>query len=216
LISRSKLKIIVPVVAVAAIGMSVVWVNQASGSATPPYLSYAVKFACGEFGKLIPAATSSVPEGPVQPGNYQTAINVHNPSASLAITFNKKAVLSYAGTKPVAQTQFEAQKVPRNDHAAELVADNGMLIDCQDIRAVLLKTPTFTPPAAPTFIEGWVIIQQPPGAAANQPPLDVTAMYTSHGYNCTPPAGSTACTSAGSRNGFSQQVVTVTPTQVAQ
>ena len=215
MISRLKLKVILPIVAVAAIAMSVAWVNQASGSATPPYLSYAVKFACGEFGKLIPASAASVPEGPVQPGNYQTAINVHNPSAGLPIAFNKKAVLSYAGIKSTAQTQFELQRVPRDDHAANLAPDNGMLIDCQDIRAVLLKTPTFTPPAAPTFIEGWVIIQEPAGPA-NQPPLDVTAMYTSHGYNCTPPSGSTTCTTAASRNGFSQEVETVTPTQVAQ
>src|SRR5262245_2945651 len=59
----------------------------------PPKDVYAVKFLCGRFkGVQIPTPTSppdSV-EGPVKPGNYLTAINVHNPN-SYPVKFMKKA-----------------------------------------------------------------------------------------------------------------------------
>ena len=64
---------------------------------------------------------------------------------------------------------------------ASLKEDWGLQIDCSDIRSVLLKG---TSPSAPTFIEGWVIIEVK--GSGNQPeprPLDVTAVYTSHGWN---------------------------------
>ena len=107
--SRFKWRFLVPVVATAAVAVPFLVVNHASGSATPPNLSYAVKFACGDFGKLIPGSAANVPEGPVKPGDYQTAINVHNPSAGLTVGFVKKAVLLYSGTKPVPETAFEVE-----------------------------------------------------------------------------------------------------------
>jgi hypothetical protein len=214
------LKFTIPGIMLAAIGLSVfVVVSQAGGSATPPYWSYAAKFQCGEFGKLIPASATSNPEGPVEPGNYQTAINVHNPSAAFPVAFNKKAVLLYvagATNKPVAETAFEVPHPPRADHQASLGADQGMLIDCQDIRRVLLTTATAGGTTAPTYIEGWVIIQEPttPPAGQTVPPeqLDVTANYTSHGYNCTPTATTAACTaSTATREGFAQDFETIQP-----
>jgi hypothetical protein len=215
--SRLKwLKFVVPIVVVAATIVSVVLVNEAEGSAPPPYLSYAVKFTCGEFGKLIPGSASDVPEGPVKPGDYQTAINVHNPSAGLAISFAKKAVLMYSGTKPIPETAFERPIAPGALKTAQLGPDFGMLIDCQDIRAVLLPSPAA--PAAPTFIEGYVIIQEPfPATGTPPPPLDVTALYTSHGYNCTVPAGATTCSSSSvTRQGFSEDLQTINPITVRQ
>jgi hypothetical protein len=199
---------VISVAALLAVAASVFIVTRASGSAPPPYLSYAAKFACGEYGKLIPGSAADNPEGPVKPGNYQTAINVHNPLAGAAISFVKKAVLVYSGNQPVNQTTFEQVKQPAPQHTATLPADAAMLIDCQDIRKVLLTgTPT---PAAPTFIEGWVIIQAPNLASAPNNPLDVTALYTSHGYNCTVPTGGTACTSSSvTREGFSENVETI-------
>jgi hypothetical protein len=66
--------------------------------------------------------------------------------------------------------------------------------------------------AAPTFIEGWVvIIVRAPGGGAVTPRLDVTAAYTSHGFNC---ASATACAPV-TREGFSQDVVTIQPTTVS-
>jgi len=216
---RAKFLIPLTDVAIAGATLLVVFSNSASGSATPPYWSYAAKFQCGEFGKLIPASATSSPEGPVEPGNYQTAINVHNPSAAVSAAFNKKAVLLYVGgatNKPIPETAFEQPHPPRNDHQASLAADQGMLIDCQDIRSVLLPTATGGGTTAPTFIEGWVIIQEPttppPGSTTPPEQLDVTANYTSHGYNCSPAATTAACTaSTVTRNGFAQDFETIQP-----
>jgi len=191
--------------------------NEASGSAKPPYLSCAVKFNCGEFAKLIPGSATEVPEGPVKPSDYQTAINIHNPAATLSVTFSKKAVLLYAGTKPVAETSFERPVAPGTLHSAQLGPDFGMLIDCQDIRAVLLPSPAA--PAAPTFIEGYVILQvsAPTGSTTAPLPLDVQAVYTSNGFNCTPGPGSNVCAPTSvTRTGLSEDLETITPTLVKQ
>jgi hypothetical protein len=185
---------------------SLLWVNLANAQVKPPYASYAVKFACGEFGKTLAASAPSVPEGPVVPGYYQTSINIHNPQAQHTVVFEKKAVLLYSGRAPIHEGAFERPLAPGKFVSRQLPPDFGMLIDCQDIRAVLLPTA----PAAPTFIEGYVVIQVPPTGSADTTntslPLDVQAIYTSTGY-----AGTAA---ALSRSGIAEQVVVVQPTMV--
>jgi hypothetical protein len=198
-------------IAIFATTGSLLWMNLASGQVKPPYASYAVKFACGEFGKRLSAASADVPEGPVVPGYYQTSVNIHNPQFQQAVIFEKKAVLLYSGVSPVPEVKFgfEKPKAPGKFVRAELQPDYGMLIDCQDIRAVLLPSPLA--PAAPAFIEGYVVIQVPAVASAlgttGAPPLDVQALYTSTGY--------TGAGSVISRSGIAQQVVDVQPTMVS-
>ena len=200
--------------AVAVAGTSSVVIARAgSGSAPPPYLSYAAKFTCGEFAKTIPGSKPSVPEGPVAPGSYQTSINIHNPAANVQVQFAKKAVLLYAGSKPVKATVFERPMPPGKLIPAALQGDFGMVIDCQDIRAMLLAPPASPP--APTFIEGWVVLQVISSTAGTAPlPLDVTGLYTAHGYNCTLTA-SGACGTI-TRDGFTEELVSITPTLVNQ
>jgi hypothetical protein len=176
-----------------------------AGTPTPlPFTSYAAKFACGEFGKTLPASSTDVPEGPVVPGYYQTAINVHNPD-NTPVNFQKKAVLMYSGTQPTTETNFEAPLPPGNLIQTELPPDYGMLIDCQDIRAMLLPKAA----KAPTFIEGYVIIQVPNSSTSNPQgaQLDVTGLLTGNGYNCS--AGA-ACI----REGFSTSIEQVRPDTV--
>jgi hypothetical protein len=126
---------------------------------------YAAKFVCGRFlGERQPAE-----EGPVEPGSYATAINIHNPH-SRAVTFVKKAVLLFVGTE--AGKDFEIPRPPHRARTAELGPDWGMEIDCHDIRDVLLSDQPGVPgPQAPIFIKGWVVIESPE-------PLDVVAVYT--------------------------------------
>ena len=136
--------------------------------------------------------------GPGSPGFYQTSINIHNPNNS-SVGFQKKAVLLYSGTKPAPEKTFERPMPPGQLIAVGLPPDFGMLIDCQDIRKVLLPGS----PAAPTFVEGYVVIQVPTSPAGNvAPPLDVTGLYTSYGYNC---AAGTPC----AREGFAENVVPI-------
>lgn len=142
--------------------------------AVAPIDVYAVKFLCGSF---APKPTTPPAEGPVKPGNYLTAINVHNPNHT-PVSFRKKAVLLYRADKP---PKPEEPMPPGKLFEASLREDWGLEIDCYDIRNVLLKG---VAPPAPTFIKGWVVIELGPNTAQTQaPPLDVTAVYTSHGWD---------------------------------
>ncbi len=63
---------------------------------------YTVKFLCGEIEEDTAAGT--VREGPVKPGNYQTAINIHNPTFNSTFIV-KRVLLLYDDTNP--PTVFE-------------------------------------------------------------------------------------------------------------
>jgi hypothetical protein len=135
----------------------------------PPGTVYTAKFSCGEFGKFLKANSPNVPEGPYAPGYYQTAINVHNPNQGPPMLLLKKAVLIYqagapnaAGIQqnaPTVEREFEIPRPHGPIKAVQPLTDDwAFLIDCQDIRAVLL--PSASP--APTFIEGDVVVIIPP------------------------------------------------------
>lgn len=160
---------------------------------------YAVKFLCGS---LLPTATTPPPqdsEWPVKPGNYLTAINVHNPNPT-NVAFQKKAVLLYRSGQ---HSEPEQPMPPGKLVDAALKEDWGLEIECVDIRNKLLGGAV----PAPTFITGWVIIEVT-GAQSNvEPrPLDVTAVYTSHGWNmgASPPTN----------EGFAQDVEAVYPKRI--
>jgi hypothetical protein len=131
---------------------------------------YAAKFLCGELKR--PAA--AVQEGPVAPGSYATAINVHNPHG-YPVGIRKKAILLYDGSHPEEAVERPIPPVhPQCPVLKELGPDYGLEIDCRDIREVLLApAPGTTGPKAPTFIKGWVVVETLVDA-----PLDVVAVYT--------------------------------------
>lgn len=142
--------------------------GQAEGAAfvqnlSHPYI-YAAKFVCGCF----QPGKGHAEEGPVEPGSYTTAINVHNPNYC-SVTMAKKAVLLFNASE-----KDKAPEIPRPPYptrTVELNPDWGLEIDCDDIRNVLLSGPK-----APIFIKGWVIIESPD-------PLDVVAVYTVRGLD---------------------------------
>lgn len=147
---------------------------------------YSAKFLCG----TVPMDVGD--EGPVKPGNYQTAINVHNPSTMMSVAFDKKAVLLFDATNPPLP---EEPRPPGPLFNVTLLPNWGLEIDCNDIRTVLLAG---IAPPAPAFIKGWVVIDVPTLA-----PLDVVAAYTAHGFDA-----------AGAPEGFSLEVVPIEPTNV--
>jgi hypothetical protein len=127
---------------------------------------YAAKFVCG----VMPELPQPTEEGPVEPGSYATAINIHNPHAK-PVVFLKKAVLLFDLDSKEVERLFEPPKPPSALHRAELLPDWGMEVDCRDIRQELLSGQASP---APVFIKGWVIIESPD-------PLDVVAVYTVRG-----------------------------------
>jgi hypothetical protein len=110
-----------------------------------PAFQYAVKFICGK-------AAGDV----VAPGQYFTAINVHNP-ADQAISFSKKFAIALPSERPGPVSQvFDARLRP----------DQALEIDCPDI--VQLS------PLRGDFLKGFVILESPVE-------LDVVAVYTAVG-----------------------------------
>jgi hypothetical protein len=131
---------------------------------------YAAKFLCGEL-KPVPASQG---EGPVEPGSYATAINVHNPH-SFRVGIRKKAILLFDARNPEHAVERPLPPVHRDCPVIkELGPDWGLEIDCRDIREVLLADASGqTGPPTPTFIKGWVVIE-----TLSDVPLDVVAVYT--------------------------------------
>lgn len=161
---------------------------------------YAVKFLCGE---LPPGDAADRREGPVKPGNYQTAINIHNANPA-TVNFRKKAVLLFDSDNPPAFEPMQPMP-PGERFPAHLEPDWGMKIDCPDIRSVFLA-PRGT--IAPTgFIKGWVVIEVPGNLNKDKivgtAPLDVVAVYTAHSFGPVDAEG------RSSPEGFSIDVETV-------
>ena len=162
---------------------------------------YSAKFLCGEFQPVGVCSNFSPPllcdtdadcagpvpgvcevrEGPVKPGNYETAINVVNPTRK-KVVFIKKAVLLWDSQNPPPPGAFEIPQPPGQRVKAVLKWNWGMEIYCPDFRQVLLGMPPPPPGAAPSFIKGFVEIEVFKGKHA----LDVVAAYTSHGFRGVP------------------------------
>jgi len=164
-----------------------------------PINVYSVKFLCGDF-PPAPQGTQRI-EGPVKPGNYQTAINIHNPNFK-PVPFVKKAVLMFADV-PTFQQGFEIPRPPGQLVLATLEPDWGMEIDCADIRQVLL-TGFVPPPPSNAFIKGWVVIETP-----GKRTLDIVTAYTAHGFRLNLANGLTE------PEGFSLEIERATPTLVS-
>jgi hypothetical protein len=91
---------------------------------------YAVKFVCGKS-----------PGGVVAPGEYFTAINVHNPNEK-GFRFKKKFAIALPGERPGRVSKF---------FDAKLGPDEAFEIDCPDI---FEKTET-----KEGFLKGFVVIE---------------------------------------------------------
>jgi hypothetical protein len=132
-------------------------------SSTPEFVEYSAKFVCG-----TPTSTQ-VSNEQIAAGTYDTTINIHNPDSSLfssqtSLSFFKKAVLSLPeGTSKVAPSSMVQDNL-EDDYAEE--------VDCKIIRS-LLGTAA---PAAPAYIEGYVVVIVPPTSFTNQ--LDVIGIYS--------------------------------------
>ncbi len=123
-------------------------IPEARCAAQPaPVFQYAVKFLCGRS----PGA-----EVGVAPGEYFTAINIHNPTGD-GIEFRKKFALAMPGQRAGQVSRF---------FDAKLGPDEAMEIECREVRD---RTG-----ASDDFITGFVVIE-------SKVELDVVAVYTAVG-----------------------------------
>lgn len=193
-IRRSALVLPLALVALLVLGTDP---SMAQGGPTYQRTVYSAKFLCGQYQPsgtcLLSGATCTsdadctaaagpcvLREGPVKPGNYETAINIVNPT-QFPITFVKKAVLLFnsdPATPVPAPGTFEQPQPPGNLFSAQLDPNWGMEVDCPDIRQVLLAMSPPNPPTEPPFLKGFVVIET---FAAGEL-LDIEAAYTSHGF----------------------------------
>jgi hypothetical protein len=110
---------------------------------------YAVKFLCGK-------APGPETTGVVAPGQYFTAVNVHNP-ARTGVGFIKKVALANAWQKPGKVSKFIDGK---------LGADEAMEVDCRELAKMGGVTPG-------TLFGGYLVFETRDGTE-----LDIVAVYT--------------------------------------
>ena len=120
--------------------------------AGPPFMAkfqYAAKFVCGVNASKFER---------VLPGEYSTAINIHNPNKKVT-RLRKKIALTFppAGQQPGKVSPFLFDSL-RPDEALE--------VDCGEITREFFPAPIPTP-----YIKGFVVIE-------SNRSLDVTAVYT--------------------------------------
>lgn len=150
------------IIMVVAAGVLTSWLGSANAQGTPPPFVYSVKFLCG-LQTVGSSAFTPPREPPVKPGNYATAINIHNfhsGTTTGSVEFCKKAVIALPES-----VQPRGQISPIKFDA--LGPDQALEVDCSDIVS-LFPAGTKLPP----FIKGFVEINSPLQ-------LSVTAVYTS-------------------------------------
>ena len=132
-----------------AIALLAAVVPATHGQTRPDY-QYVVKFVCGK----APEASRLL-----APGEYFTAINVHNPNER-GFAFRKKFAIALPGEKPGRVSKFFDTK---------LGPDEAFEIDCPDILSHL---------DASRFAKGFAVIE-------SDHELDVVAVYTASGRSGT-------------------------------
>lgn len=103
-------------------------------------------------------------ETPVKPGNYATAVNIHNFHINKILIAKKAVIANSENQQPGLISQFKR---------LVLVPDQALEIDCPDIVGLLSASGTSLPP----FIKGFVEIR-------SAQPLSVTGVYTAE--QCVP------------------------------
>jgi hypothetical protein len=135
--------------------MSACQCGEAHGACAVEY-QYAVKIVCGQV-----VASAAGGFTPVAPGQYWTAINVHNPDKCKAATFRWKIVVALPGaTGPI--PVFQKPVVLGPDMAMEI--DNEQILHG-------------SAPPLPPFVKGYVVLE-------SDVELDVVAVYTGSNGPC--------------------------------
>ncbi|HUC62637.1 MAG TPA: hypothetical protein VMF53_11850 [Alphaproteobacteria bacterium] len=138
------------------------------GCGTPAYnckteFQYAVKVVCGVIAAAQPG-TDAQP-GPLAPGHYYTAVNIHNPAVCGCVTPRMKVAqaLPWGADKPMGTVTPYYSVGP-------ICADQAIEIDNPQILGLFPRA---------TFVKGYLVIASPQE-------LDVVAVYTAAQDYCGP------------------------------
>ena len=143
---------------------------------------YSVKFVCG-LQAIIPTRPPAEP--PVKPGNYATAVNIHNFHEFPVVIVKKAVVANPEGSDPGSISQ-RLQVALHPNQALE--------VDCTDIVKLFAGFPL------PPFIKGFVEIRPLPTPVNRSPELSVVGVYTAkecHKFAPTTPANIPQCLELG-------------------
>jgi hypothetical protein len=136
---------------------------------------YSVKFLCGFQNGVDVSQVAPQFEPPVKPGNYATAVNIHN-FHTFPVNICKKAVLAppercFTPNPFGCLKGFVGPVIP-----ITVGPDLAFEVDCQDIATTLLKGSGPLPPFIKGFVEIAVI---PQSGLPLTNPISVTGVYTS-------------------------------------
>jgi hypothetical protein len=133
----------------------------------------------------------------IKPGNYATAINVHNPSLTATVTIDKRAVVA-----PPEQTPPQ-QVSPSAFQSYSLGPGYAVEVDCADITGLLGGNIDLTS----TFIKGFVTI------LTRMQPLDVVGVYSAEPPSVTISYTNAAGTSTNETEipGIALEMLDITP-----
>jgi hypothetical protein len=150
--------------------------------------------------QLDDATTNEAIREAIKPGNYATAINVHNPSPVYPVTIYAKAVQDGGKPLPFPYKEFTLQP----DFARE--------VDCTDIYAFLdLTTPEYI---NTKFTKGFVVLfASGPTSVAAAPllPLDVVGVYTAEPPSVQIPPPATPGSNQTQIPGIALEMLTIAP-----
>lgn len=142
-------------IAIVALTVATVLTPTSAAQAQEAGLLYSVKFLCG-LQTPLPGAPPKEP--PVKPGNYATAVNVHN-FHSFTVVIDKKAVIA---------AREGADQGPMSKPVRDVLKPNQAIeVDCAEIVGLFDGIPL------PPFIKGFVEVVSP-----QRVELSVVGVYT--------------------------------------
>jgi len=141
------------IISVFAMFIACQFLSPAAAMGQDVVFQYAAKFVCGENSAGIDR---------ILPGQYATAINIHNPFI-IPVTFNKRIALTFP---PAAQSAGQLSDIIPD----KLEPLEALEVDCEEIPS------EFFAPLRTPYTKGFLIIE-------SQFPLDVTAVYTAGSIN---------------------------------
>ena len=141
---------------------------------------YSAKLICGNPGIIkrpVPFADGLGGGPALVPGEYLTAVNIHNPDPDNAVTFTKKVAeaLPERLLPEVGEVSDRVTETLGPDQALEVDCTDAFLLLGRDGGEEEMVAPDEVRPSS--FLKGFVVIETR-GRPNQSPPLDVVGVYT--------------------------------------